>query len=87
MAKTAILKGKPAKKSTTKPKKPSVVSRAKSYKKELDRAYDAGYKSGWTDASKIKNSSAGARSAAKTGYGKALDNQNRIRKYTERSKK
>ncbi len=83
MAKTAIIKGKP----TSKPKKTSIFTSAKNYKKEIDRAFDAGYKSGWSDASKIKNSSLGARTAAKTGYGKALDNQNRIRKYTERAKK
>ncbi len=82
MAKTATMKGNPKTE-----KKEGLFTRAKNYKKELDKAYDAGYKSGFADASKFKNSSSGARIAAKNGYGKALDNQNRIRKYTEKANK
>lgn len=82
MAKTATLKGKPKT-----AKKEKVTTKIKNYKTELDKAYNAGYKSGWTDASKFKNSSSGARTAAKIGYGNALANQNRIRKYTGKLKK
>lgn len=82
MAKTMAIKGNPPK-----AKKESAITRIKNYKKEISRAYDTGYKSGFADAQKINNSSSGVRSAAKTGYGKALSNQNRIKKYTERAKK
>ena len=81
--KTTVKKGASAVKSTTN----KVTTKAKNYSMTLKEAYNAGYKSGVVDAQNIKNSSAGARISAKTGYGNALKNQNKLEKLTNKAKK
>lgn len=92
--KTAVKKGASAVKNTVKKGASAVKStakkattKAKNYTITLKEAYNAGYKSGVQDAQNIKKSSAGARISAKTGYGNALKNQNKVEKLTSKAKK
>ena len=66
--------------------KSSVKSGYKSLKKDIANAYDVGYKSGWSDASKLPKR-AGATKSAALGYHNGLKNHTKTNKYIARSHK
>lgn len=71
---------------STKAKKQSVVSRAKSYNKALQEAYDYGYRDGYAAYEHIAKTR-GARTAAQHGYGRGLSAHNKVKKYQAKAKR
>ena len=72
--------------SSTKTKKQSAISRAKSYNKALQEAYDYGYRDGYAAYEHIAKTR-GARTAAQHGYGRGLSAHNKVRKYQAKAKR
>ena len=71
---------------STKVKKQSFVSRAKSYNRALQEAYNYGYRDGYAAHEHLPKVR-GARTAAQYGYGRGLSAHNKVNKYQAKAKR
>ena len=61
-------------------------TKVKNFKTAVSQAYDIGYKSGYSDATKI-GSTYSSRKSATLGYGKGLSNHHKVKRYQARYEK